>query len=414
PRRAGIAGAGARPGIGGSSRLPWRRALRIPARADRGIPYRPASSGTLLPQFRSHPLEQNLRLPARPGSRPAGPHLGPRGVLAARARGRAGRLSVPGRHSRRARGVKGRLLRVRRGLPLSPRALVVGGLRAGVGPRPGRKSGRGGLIGMAAARWDNLVYSAAVVLPRLAAFLLLPAIASVLSVSDMGKLATSWIFIELFQTLAGLGLKAALGRFFPRATEPARRREILTISLCGNLAGGLVLGLATWAAFALPFSRTRIHFFDSIDYPVFAALLGTSVLGNLASTFIIYFRAEQRAWAFLAASVIGAGIEACLAVGLLAAERLSLLNLLLIECLKQAAMLAFIAYQGRKDWGFAFSRQTLKTMAAFGIWLVPVGLGEWFVNSSDRFWLGQQGDLDLVGVYGFLYKFAMPLGILFT
>lgn len=267
---------------------------------------------------------------------------------------------------------------------------------------------------MAAARWDNLVYSAAVVLPRLPAFLLLPAIASVLSLSDMGKLATSWVFIELFQTLAGLGLKAALGRYFPMASEPARRREILTISLCGNLAGGLVLGLVTWAVYALPFSRARIHFFDSIDYPVFAALLAVSVLGNLASTFIIYFRAEQRAWAFLTASLIGAGIEAALVVGLLAAGRLTLLNILLIECLKQAAMLAFIAHQGRKDWGFEFSRKTLKTMLVFGVWLVPVGLGEWFVNSSDRFWLGQHGDLDLVGVYGFMYKFAMPLGILFT
>lgn len=267
---------------------------------------------------------------------------------------------------------------------------------------------------MTAKRWDGLVYSAAVVLPRLPAFLLLPAIASVLSLSDMGKLATSWVFIELFQTLAGMGLKAALGRYFPIAVESAERREILTVALSGILAGGLALGLIAWGAFAWPLARGQIHFFQVIDPRVFSALLGASMIGNLASTFIIYFRAEQKALAFLMASVIGAAAELGLSLALLKTGHVSLLNLLLVECLKQAAMLAFIAHQGRRDWGFAFSRKTLRTMYAFGIWLVPVGLGEWLVTSSDRFWLGQQADLGKVGVYGFLYKFAMPLGVLFT
>ncbi len=267
---------------------------------------------------------------------------------------------------------------------------------------------------MTAKRWDNLVYSAAVVLPRLPAFLLLPAIASVLSLSDMGKLATCWVFIELFQTLAGMGLKASLGRYFPIATESADRREILTIALTGILAGGLALGLLAWAAFSWPLLRGQIHFLQAIDLSIFSALLAASMIGNLASTFIIYFRAEQKAWAFLLASLIGALAELGLSLALLKTGRVSLLNLLLVECLKQAAMLAFIAHQGRRDWGLAFSRKTLKTMYAFGIWLVPVGLGEWLVTSSDRFWLGQQGNLSKVGVYGFLYKFAMPLGVLFT
>src|SRR5690242_1936145 len=94
---------------------------------------------------------------------------------------------------------------------------------------------------MALARWDNLTYSAAVVIPRLPAFLFLPLLATVLPVAEMGRLATAWVAIELFQILAGMGLKASLGRFFPLATDPARRREILTLSLFGNLGGGLLM-----------------------------------------------------------------------------------------------------------------------------------------------------------------------------
>lgn len=267
---------------------------------------------------------------------------------------------------------------------------------------------------MIGGRWDSLVYSAAVVLPRLPAFLLLPAIASALSLSDMGILATAWVFIELFQTFAGMGLKASLGRYFPLAQELGQRREILSIALSGILAGGLAMGLITWAAYAWPLTRGLVQFFQVIDIRVFSTLLLASMVGNLASAFTIYFRAERRAWAFLSASLIGALAELGLCVALLATGRISLLNLLLVESLKQAAMLVFIAYMARRDWGFAFSAKTLKTMAGFGIWLVPVGLGEWLVGSSDRFWLGQHGDLDKVGIYGFLYKFAMPLGVLLT
>ncbi len=267
---------------------------------------------------------------------------------------------------------------------------------------------------MTARRWDNFIYSAAVILPRLPAFILLPAIATALSLADMGKLASSWIFIELFQTMAGFGLKAALGRYFPMASEPSHRREILTIALSGILGGGLVLGLLTWVCFAWTAVRMHIHFFQAIDYNVFAALLAASIIGNLTSTFIIYFRAEQKAWAFLMASAIGAVVDFGLSLTLLLTGRLTIFNLLLLECLKQAVMLAFIAFKGRQDWGFAFSSKTFKTLFTFGLWFVPVGIGEWIVSSSDRFWLGQQGDMSLVGVYGFLYKFAMPLGILFT
>jgi O-antigen/teichoic acid export membrane protein len=230
----------------------------------------------------------------------------------------------------------------------------------------------------------------------------------------MGRLASSWVAIELFQILAGMGLKASLGRFFPLASEPARRREILTLSLIGNLGGGLLMAAIAWLLFCLPPARGALPFFQSLEPRVFAALIAAAILGNLASTFIIYFRAEQRAGAFLAASLIGAGVEAAALGSLALAGRLSLLNLLLAECLKQAIMMGFIAWQGRRDWGFAFSMAAFKPLLAFGLWFVPVGLGEWFILGSDRFWLGKLGSLDAVGVYGFLYRFSMPLAVLFA
>ncbi len=267
---------------------------------------------------------------------------------------------------------------------------------------------------MAISRFDKWIYSAALVLPRLPGFLMLPIIASILSLKEMGILASSWVFIELFQTLAGMGLKAALGRYFPMAQTAQSRHEILTITLGGMLLGGLALSAITFGIFSLPIFNQSISFLQSIDYKILCTLLIAAMIGNLSSTFIIYFRVEQKAWGFLFASLIGGIFELGLFIFLYKIGKISLLNLLGIECLKQFAMLVFIALSARKDWGLAFSKNSCLSMLHFGLWLMPVGLGEWFITSSDRFWLGQHGDLGPVGIYGFMYKFAMPIGILFT
>ena len=264
------------------------------------------------------------------------------------------------------------------------------------------------------AKRDSALYSAAFVLPRLPGFLLLPAYAAVLSLGDMGRLATCWIFIDLFQTLAGLGMKQALGRYFPLAEGERRRRETLSAAVLGSIAGGaLAAGLAT-AVFALPAFRGRIHFLAEIDSRLFAYLLLASMLGNLSSTLVLYFRAQRKAGAYFVAGCLGMLLELGAAGTLLLLGKISLGNLLAVECLKQGATLAFVAWHGRADLRPAWARETWTPMVRYGLWLVPVGLCEWIALSSDRFWLGQLAGMGSVGVYGFFGKFAAPLAVLYT
>lgn len=266
---------------------------------------------------------------------------------------------------------------------------------------------------MATRRWDSLGYAAAVVLPRLPAFLFLPAIANALSVGDMGLLASSWVFLELFQTLAGMGLKAALGRFFPLA-EGAARNTVLTASLYGIAAGGAALGLCAAGLRAWPAAGAALPFLGALGDDAFAALLASAFLGNLASALLIYLRAEQKAIAFLSVSAIGAAVEACFLAVLWATHRFTLAHLLGLEAVKQGVILLCIAVPARKDLAPNASFPELRRQLAFGLWFVPIGLGEWFITGSDRFWLGKLGGLADVGVYGFLYRFAMPLSVLFA
>lgn len=257
------------------------------------------------------------------------------------------------------------------------------------------------------------IYTVAIVLPRLSGFLLLPAYATVLSLGDMGLLSTSWIFISLFQTVAGMGMTQALGRLFPMAKDSRHRREILTATLLGTLGGGLLTTLIAILIYAWPMARSHLQFLGQIDVRFFGTILTAGLLGNVTSTLLVYFRAEQKAWSFLHAGIIMAVVEMGLAGMLLAMGKASVVNLLAVECAKQAATFIFIGWKGKRDLNPAFSSKTWKAVTGFGFWLIPVGMCECVFTSSDRFWLGQIVSMESVGIYGFFYKFATPLGVLF-
>lgn len=263
-------------------------------------------------------------------------------------------------------------------------------------------------------RRDGILYSASLVLPRLPAFLLLPVYAARLSLAEMGVLATCWIFMELFQALASLGMRQAVGRFFPLADSLPKRRQVLTTALAVTFAGGAATALLSFLAFSLPALRARLEFFDSIDAKLLLLLLLASALGNLSNTLVVYFRAERRPWAFLLAGASGAAIEAGIALSLLATDSLTVPNLLAAECAKQAVILLLVAWQGRRDLVPAYSGETWGTMARFAVWLVPVSLLDWTAISADRFWLGQLAGMDPVGVYGFFARLVTPLAVLFS
>lgn len=261
---------------------------------------------------------------------------------------------------------------------------------------------------------DGLIYSVSLVLPRLPGFLFLPFFAARLSFAEMGVLATCWIFMDLFQHFAGLGMRQALGRFFPLAETLRDRREVLTTALWTACAGGVAASLLTWAAWSLPALRGSLEFLSALDGRLLASLLAASSLGNLSSTLVVYFRAERRPWAFLAAGAAGAAVEMALVGALLAGEGLRVADLMAVEAVKQAVILLWVAWLGRRDLAPAFARERWAALLPFALWLVPVGLCEWAVLSADRFWLGQLEGLDPVGVYGFFARFATPLSVIFT
>lgn len=256
-------------------------------------------------------------------------------------------------------------------------------------------------------------YTGGIVLSRIPPFLFLPVFAAVLAPETLGLYLTVLILADMVQTVSGLGMVQALGRFFPLARGRGERRDLMGTALWTGVAGAaLVCGLCL-AAFLLPAVRDSLEAARGLDMASFLLALGAGAVVNMVSLLIAYVRAEQRAGVFFGALAAGAVLEAIANTALAVAGQITLPRILAVECAKGLLILAVLLVSARADLSLRFSAARFAELFRFGFWLMPVGLFAWMLLSIDRFWLGQLAGLAEVGVYGFFYKFASPAAILF-
>lgn len=275
-----------------------------------------------------------------------------------------------------------------------------------------RLPGIGRLAGNPLAR-DASAYVIALVLSRLPAFLFLPVYAAFLEPSELGRLVTAMLLVDLVQTLAGAGMVQALGRYIPVAATPEERKRMVGTALATAIAGCAAVTAAVAVAWSIEPLRESLEILGALEMQPLLLALFAGTLVNLGSLGMAYLRSEQRAFTFLAALSLGAALETALCIAMVSARKVDLEAILAIECARGLVTAAFLALAARRDLSLRFSPATFRTFFRFGIWLVPVGFFVWISLSIDRFWLGQMAGMDQLGVYGFFCKFATPAAILF-
>ncbi len=260
---------------------------------------------------------------------------------------------------------------------------------------------------------DALTYTGAIALSRIPAFLFLPIFAAFLTPLQMGQYISAWLCIDLLQTLAGLGMVQALSRFFPLAQNSLHRKEIFSTAFFTSATGGIGLSLLAGIFFCIPSLRQLWNFLPTINNLQVTLILLAVNLTSTTSFLLVYLRAEQKALAFLCALLGSTAIEVLGTFSLLHFHHVHLSGILSVECIRLASLAIVLLFLAKQDLALVFSKPQWKSMFHYGIYLVPAGLFVWVLFSIDRFWLGQLAGLEQVGVYGFFYKFVMPINLIF-
>ena len=256
---------------------------------------------------------------------------------------------------------------------------------------------------------QSAIYGLGGIVSRLIAVFLLPVYTRYLDPSDLGAVGVVVALTAVLVTILRGGISSAFFRFTFDSPEPARRRTVLRTSFWYTMAAATV-GLVAGLILAEPIGRLL-----GVDDPtlVRAGFVGLWAQMNYEQLTAV-FRVEQRAWAFLAASLVNIALTVGATVLFVIVLEWGAVGVVAGNFTGTLIVYAALLGYRREQLGLELDRPLLRRMQRFGLPLVPSALALIVVGFSDRFFLSHLASLAEVGLYEIGARIASAMVLLLT
>ncbi len=257
----------------------------------------------------------------------------------------------------------------------------------------------------------TLVYAAGSIASRAIGFLMIPFYTHFLVPADYGLPELLDLTTFIIGSVVGLGLNAAILRYYHEQPTEELRREVISTALLF----GVALLAAVYAVLFVTSPGISSTAFNTDAYASYLRLVFVSLcldtVGELALTYVRSKQESVRATLFPLARLV---ISLSLNVYFIAGLGLGVLGVLYSGLIASGTVATTLIVLTLREVGLRFSREKLTAMLRYGIPLIPMTLGLFVLNFSDRFFLQRYASLTAVGVYSLGYKFGMVSGVLIT
>ncbi|MES1246456.1 MAG: oligosaccharide flippase family protein [Actinomycetota bacterium] len=258
---------------------------------------------------------------------------------------------------------------------------------------------------------QSALYGLGGLVSRVLAVVLLPLYTHELTPSDYGAVETLVALGAVLVVVLRLGLPTAFFRFYFDAKDDRGRITLLRTSFWFTMASA-TLALAAGLLLARPIALELLGSSGraGVVRAAFVAIWAQMNYEQLTSL----FRVEQRAAAFVLASVCNIAITIAATVTLVVVLHRGATGMVLGNAAGTIVVyLALLAYR-REQLGLQLDRRLLRELNRFGLPLVPAALGLWVVNFSDRFLLAELRGTREVGLYSIAVRLSSALLLLLT
>src|SRR5688500_3812717 len=255
----------------------------------------------------------------------------------------------------------------------------------------------------------TLVYTAGIILGKVASFVMLPVYTRYLTPADYGVLELLGMTIDVIGMITGVGIVAGVFKFYSDESDRREKNAVISTAAISVIALAMVTSLLG-IAFARQLSTL---IFDTEANAVYLRLyFVVYLLQNFEYLPFLLIRAENRSVLFV---VVNAGkLIAMLSLNILFVVyyRMGIAGVLTSNIIATSAVaIGLTAYMVRRV-GIRFSNQKFVTMARFGSSIVLWSLSSFVLVFSDRFFLNYYTDTATVGIYSLAYKFAFLMSVL--
>ena len=255
----------------------------------------------------------------------------------------------------------------------------------------------------------TLVYSAGIIIGKVASFVMLPVYTRYLTPADYGVLELIGMTIDVIGMITSVGIVTGVFKFYSDESDQAGKNAV--ISTAALSAVGLAMGTAVLGFVFAPL-LTRLVF-GAEGNPLYLRLY-----------FLIYFiqtfeylpflliRAENRSVLFVTVNFAKLVLTVSLNVLFVVYLRMGILGALISTIIATGiTAITLTGYMVRRV-GVVFSIARFRQMLRFGAPFVPWSLASFVLVFSDRFFLNYYTSTAEVGIYSLAYKFAFLLSVL--
>ena len=240
-------------------------------------------------------------------------------------------------------------------------------------------------------------------------FILLPIYTQVLTPSDYGILGVTGPIFSLLFTLIGLGLPAALLRFYFDYKDDEDKLRVYTSTVSSfMILSALVISLIMIAIGPLLFGKLIP---DTPFHPYLFLTVWNAGISIISLIPLTLFRARQRAQRYITFTVVDFVLNTVLIIYFVTVLRegaLGSLRAQVISALVMAVPSLWIIIRASSR---HFSRSMLRSSLAFSLPLLPHLLANWMLNVSDRIILAGQVSNSQLGLYALGYQFGILLNM---
>jgi O-antigen/teichoic acid export membrane protein len=245
------------------------------------------------------------------------------------------------------------------------------------------------------------VYSIAEQLGRLAGFLLLPLTTGKLGESQFGLRELIATSIALGAQLAGINIAAAMARFYFEAKDPARRNVVLSTAVLAVLGSAALFACAALVVSLFLAGRSASGNSLALLIQLAAAIFVFQILRDVQNRVL---QVQERSVLFAVLSLSKLLVEIALQIVTLVHFRAGLAGLLVAIAASEASFALLTSAILLPRIGLSFSRGTFRELLRYALPLVPNGVLQFCLHSSDRYFVGAICGSSTLGLYALGYR----------
>lgn len=255
----------------------------------------------------------------------------------------------------------------------------------------------------------TLVYTAGIIIGKVASFVMLPVYTRYLTPADYGVLELLGMTIDVIGMITSIGIVTGVFKFYSEDNNQTGKNAV--ISTAALSAVGLAAATCLFG-FSLAPLMTRM-IFGPLGHPLYLRLY-----------FLIYFlqtfeylpflliRAENRSVLFVTVNAAKLIVTLSLNILFVVYLRMGIEGVLIGNIIATSATAVTLSGYLIHRVGIRFSNEKFRKMLRFGSSIVPWSLASFVLVFSDRFFLNYYTNTTTVGIYSLAYKFAFLLSVL--